>query len=358
MKPFGSKYWRYKVSNTTNMQSKIKGDIVRWGILGVGDVCEVKSAPAMQKIANSEVVAVMRRNGEKARDYANRHHIDTWYDNADALINDPNVNTIYIATPPNAHCDLALKAAKAGKPVYVEKPMARTTEECRKMIRACSEANVPLYVAYYRRRLPNFQKLKELLDDGVIGDLRMVKIDMLKTSNPNIVANITGKMPVNWRTDPEVAGGGYFFDLASHQLDYLDYVLGPLSSVSGHAANQAGLYEAADIISSSFVFESGVLGSGTWCFTVDAISEKDELIFIGSRGQIRLSFFGEPNLYIEKKNSTTEILEFEMPYHIQQPLIQTVVNDLLGKGSCPSTGTTAIRTNWVMEEMTKNYYKK
>lgn len=340
------------------MDKKISGDTVKWGILGVGDVCEVKSAPAMQKIPHSTVTAVMRRNGEKAKDYAIRHGINTWYDDADALINDPNVNAIYIATPPNAHCELTLKAAQAGKPIYVEKPMARTTAECEKMIAACQKAKVPLYVAYYRRRLPNFEKLKSLLDEGSIGDLRMVRITLHKTIDPDIVANITSNMPVNWRTDPEVAGGGYFFDLAAHQLDYLDYVLGPIKTVVGHAANQAGLYQAADIISSSFVFESGVQGSGTWCFTVDSVSEKDELVFIGSKGQLRLSFFGAPELHIEKSDRPAETLTFELPHHIQQPLIQTVVDDILGKGNCPSTGKSAVRTNWVMEEMTRNYYLK
>lgn len=340
------------------MDKKISDDTVRWGILGVGDVCEVKSAPAMQKIANSEVTAVMRRNGEKAKDYATRHGVDTWYDDADALINNPNVNAIYIATPPNAHCELTLKAAEAGKPVYVEKPMARTTAECQQMIAACEKANVPLYVAYYRRQLPNFEKIKALLDEGIIGDLRMVSIKLLKTIDPDIVANITATMPVNWRTDPEVAGGGYFFDLAAHQLDYLDYVLGPVKTVVGNAANQAGLYQAADIITSSFVFENGVQGCGTWCFTVDSASEKDEMVFVGSKGQLRVSFFGAPELHIEKSGSPTETLTFDLPHHIQQPLIQTVVDDILGKGNCPSTGESAVRTNWVMEEMTKNYYLK
>lgn len=340
------------------MEKKIQDNTVKWGILGVGDVCEVKSAPAMQKVPNSELVAVMRRNGAKARDYAERHGVPTWYDDADALINDPNVNAIYIATPPNAHSALTLKAAAAGKPVYVEKPMARTTAECQQMIDACQRAGVPLYIAYYRRRLPNFEQLKTLLQQGAIGDLRMVKVALFKTLDPDIVANITSNMPVNWRTDPEVAGGGYFFDLAAHQLDYLDYVLGPIQSVSGHAGNQAGTYKAADIISSSFVFENGVMGSGTWCFTVDSVSEKDEMVFIGSLGQIRLSFFGTPELHMEKSGQEPEVLSFELPYHIQQPLIQTVVDDILGRGHCPSSGESAVRTNWVMEEMTKNYYLK
>lgn len=85
--------------------------------------------------------------------------------------------------------------------------------------------------------------------------------------------------------------------------------------------------------------------------------EKDQMTIIGSKGQIRVPFFGEPKIIIEKSNMVTEVLEFELPCHIQQPLIEMVVNDLLGKGTCPSTGESAIRTNWVMEEMTKNYYQ-
>ncbi|GAH00841.1 unnamed protein product, partial [marine sediment metagenome] len=208
-----------------------------------------------------------------------------------------------------------------------------------------------------RRRLPNFEKLKSLLEAGVIGDIRLVNIELHKTIDPDIVANTTTPMPVNWRIDPEVAGGGYFFDLAAHQLDYLDYALGPIQFVSGYAANQAGLYKAADIITSSFVFENGILGTGSWCFTVDKIAEKDQMTIVGSKGQLRIPFFGAPKIFVEKSNLATEVLEFELPHHIQQPLIETVVNDLLGKGTCPSTAESAIRTNWVMEEMTKNYYQ-
>ncbi|MEP3209994.1 MAG: Gfo/Idh/MocA family oxidoreductase [Maribacter sp.] len=338
------------------MKKKISGDRVRWGILGVGDVCEVKSAPAMQKIANSELVAVMRRNGEKAKDYAQRHGISTWYDDAQALINDPNVNAIYIATPPIAHKDLTIEAAQSGKPVYVEKPMARTTEECQEMIAGCERADVPLYVAYYRRKLPNFEKLKSLLDEGAIGDIRLVTIEMFKTLDPDIVSNIATSTSANWRIDPDVSGGGYFFDLAAHQLDYLDYALGPIKSVVGHASNQAQKYKAADIISSSFNFENGIIGTGSWCFTVDKVAERDQMTFIGSQGRISVPFFGAPKIFLERSGTPKETFDFELPYHIQQPLIQTIVDDLLGKGVCQSTGESAIRTNWVMEEMTKNYY--
>ena len=332
---------------------KIKADVVKWGVVGVGDVCEVKSAPAMQLIEHSELVAVMRRDGNKARDYAERHKVPLWFDDADQLINHPEVNAIYIATPPAVHAQYTLKAAKAGKPVYVEKPMARSTRECRQMIEACSKTGTPLYVAYYRRRLPNFEKLKSLLEQGAIGELRSVKIELLQTPDPAIVAKGS-----DWRVDPEIAGGGYFFDLASHQLDYLDYALGPIEWVTGHATNQANLYAAADQVQALFQWPGGLCGIGQWCFTVDPVAAKDEMVIIGSEGSIKMSFFGDPVIHLERSDrSEPEIFQFEIPKHIQHPLIQTVVDDLLGQGSCPSTGETAIRTNRIMEQITQNYYR-
>lgn len=339
------------------MIKKIQGNIVNWGILGVGDVCEVKSAPAMQLIENSQLVAVMRRNSGKARDYAQRHQVPKWFDYADDLINDPAVNAIYIATPPNAHAELTIKAAKAGKPVYVEKPMAKSFAACKQMIAACNQANVPLYVAYYRRKLPNFLKLKALIESGIIGTIRLVKIDLFKTIDPDILSKTVETMPINWRVDPEISGGGYFFDLAAHQLDYLDYVFGPIQSVNGHAGNQAGLYKAADIITSSFTFENGIQGIGSWCFTVDKKAQKDELTIIGTEGKLSIPFFGAAEITLEKSRlKRKKKFRFDLPKHIQQPLIQTIVDDLLGTAICPSTGVSAARTNWVMEEMTKNYY--
>ena len=332
---------------------KIKGERISWGILGVGDVCEVKSAPAMQLIENSQLVAVMRRDGEKARDYAGRHGVQWWLDDADQLINHPEVNAIYIATPPSVHAEYTIRAAEAGKPVYVEKPMARSVGECQQMIDACTKSNIPLYVAYYRRRLPNFEKLKSLLEQGAIGEIRSVKIELLQTVDPAIVAKGS-----DWRVDPEISGGGYFYDLASHQLDYLDYALGPIESVSGLAINQAKHYTAADHVQAVFQFPQGILGMGHWCFTVDAIAAKDEMEIIGSEGLLKMSFFGEPTIYLERSDlSKPQVFQFETPKHIQHPLIQTVVDDLLGRGSCPSTGETAIRTNRIMQQITGDYYR-
>jgi len=315
---------------------------VRWGIIGVGDVCEVKSAPAMNLVESSKLVAVMRRNGEKAKDYAQRHQVPKWYDQADALINDPEVNAIYIATPPDAHKSYTNQAAAAGKPVYVEKPMALNYQECQEMIHSCMQANVPLFVAYYRRMLPNFLKVKSLLEKGAIGEVRLVDIKLYKAleeKNDN----------ENWRINPQIAGGGYFYDLASHQLDLIDYLFGPIAGAKGFSHNQGGVYPAEDIVTGLFHFENGVLGSGTWCFTTSDVSECEETTIVGSKGQISFSCFGDTSVKLESRDQQPEILKFEMPKHIQQPLIQAIVDTLLGKGSCPSTGISGGRTNKVME---------
>lgn len=324
---------------------------VRWGIIGCGDVCEIKSGPALQQTSGSKLVAVMRRSADKAKDFANRHDVPKWFDNANDLINDPEVNAIYIATPPSSHEEYTLKAAAAGKPVYVEKPMARTHEECISMVNACKRANVPLFVAFYRRALPNILKVKEIIDNGIIGDIRFVHIKIHKPLSPDIVG--ASEDPDNWRIFPEVAGGGYFYDLASHQLDAMDFLLGPITEAEGFAANQAGLYPAEDITVGSFKFENGVLGHGVWSFNTGNVSDEEVTTIVGSKGQISFPFFSDHHVMLKVDGKPDEVFQFDISKHIQQPLIQTMVDELLGKGKCPSTGVSGARTNWVMEQICK-----
>jgi predicted dehydrogenase len=319
---------------------------VRWGIIGVGDVCEVKSAPAMNLIEGSKLVAVMRRDGQKAQDYAQRHSVSKWYDDADALINDPDVNAVYIATPPNAHAFFTLKVAQANKPVYVEKPMAKTYNECLDMINACKTADVPLFTAYYRRMLPNFLKIKSLLEENAIGDVRYVNIMLNKSIQLDLIS--AHSQTDNWRVNPDISGGGYFFDLASHQLDIMDFLFGPIKDAQGFKHNQVHLYSAEDIVMGSFYFDSGIIGSGNWCFTTSKVSEMDKTTIVGSKGQISFPFFGDNTVTLEVEGREKEVMHFEMPKHIQQPLIQTIVDELLGKSTCPSTGVSGARTNRIM----------
>lgn len=328
---------------------KIKDSLVQWGVIGVGNVCEVKSAPAMNLVPHSRLVAVMRRNEEKVKDYAERHSIGKWYTSAQSLVDDPKVNAIYIATPPNAHLELTRMAAAAGKPIYVEKPMARSYQECLEMNQICKAAGVPLYVAYYRRALPHFLKIKSLIEAGEIGTVRTVHIHMRQILVPDLVA----KLENNWRVNPEIAGGGYFYDLASHQLDLLDFFFGKIIHATGYAINQAGAYPAEDVVIGSFVFESGVMGSGSWCFNSSEASEIDEIIIDGDLGQIRFPTFGKGEFTLIKDQKDPLHFQLELPKHIQQPLIQSIVEDLLGKGHCPSTGENGARANWALEQLSR-----
>lgn len=320
---------------------------LNWGIIGCGDVTEVKSGPAFSKVPNSRLVAVMRRDARKAADYAQRHNVPTWYDEADALINDPDVNAIYVATPPGSHAEYAIRAMRAGKPVYVEKPMALNAEECAAMNQVSRETGVPLFVAFYRRALPYFLKVKELIDQHVIGKIRLVTIQL----HQQPIAQ-SGESQPNWRVLPEVSGGGLFHDLASHQFDFLEYVLGPIKSASGMARNQAGLYPADDIVVANFEFESGVLGSGSWCFTTSKEQRIDQTQLIGSKGKLTFCFFEK---FIIRVETEAGVEEYTVPFpeHVQQPLIEQIVNELRGGSQSPSTGETAARITSILDKITE-----
>lgn len=318
--------------------------VVRWGILGCGDVTEKKSGPALQEARGSALVAVMRRDGAKAEDYARRHGVPRWYDDAAALIADPEVDAVYVATPPSSHAALAIAVAQAGKPAYVEKPMAASPAECDAMIEAFARAAVPLFVAYYRRALPRFLAVKRLLDEGAIGAPRLVELALTKPVHP--AERDPAALP--WRVRPEIAGGGHFVDLAAHSLDLLDFLFGPIVEAHGIATNQGGLYPAEDTVAATLRFASGLVGSGRWCFCADA--RRDVLAIIGDRGEIRGATFGDEPFVITR-DGARETLAIANPEHIQGPMIQRVVDALRGEGECPSTGVSAARTTRVMSRI-------
>jgi predicted dehydrogenase len=321
---------------------------VRWGIIGCGEVTEVKSGPGFQKADRSSLVAVMRRDAAKAEDYARRHGVPRWYADAEALVADPEVDVVYVATPPSSHHRLTLLAARAGKPVYVEKPMALDPAECDAMIAACRAAGVPLFTAYYRRAMPRFAAVKRLVDDGAIGTVRAATVSMFRS-----VPAPAGPLP--WRLDPAIAGGGLFVDLASHHLDLLDYFVGPIAAIGGRAANQAGHYAAEDVVSASFTFESGAHGTGLWSFSASGDVDRTELV--GTAGRITYATFGEAPILVETA-SGVETLALPFPAHVQQPLIQTIVDELTGAGTCPSTAANGARATRAMHTLLAPYYAK
>lgn len=319
---------------------------IKWGIIGCGDVTEVKSGPAFNKVPHSSLAAVMRRDGAKAQDYALRHGVPKWYDNAEQLINDPEVNAIYIATPPLQHEAYTIQALAAGKPVYVEKPMTLNAASALRMKAAADQYQVKLSVAHYRREQPVFLKVKALLAENAIGDIRFASLQMLQPPASGIIANSA----VNWRVDPAVSGGGLFHDLAPHQLDLMVYFFGKAKYAAGIAVNQAGANQADDLVTGHILFENGVVFNGMWCFTVSEASKQDRCEITGSAGSISFPVFGS-KITLQRNGHIEEIV-FDPLQHVQQPMIEKVTAYFLGKGANPCSAEQAILSMELMDRFT------
>ena len=320
---------------------------IRWGIIGCGDVTEVKSGPAFNKVPNSKLVAVMRRDAAKAQDYAHRHHVPKWYNKAEDLVNDPEVNAIYVATPPLHHEAFAIAAMNAGKPVYIEKPMALNSEAAANIVEAANRTGVKVCIAHYRRELPLFKKVKEIINSNILGDIRVVIMQMLQPHNAAIITQTTD----NWRVDPEVSGGGLFHDLAPHQIDLMYHFFGEVKSGNGISLNQGKYYPADDLVQGFLLFENDILFNGLWCYTVPKEETEDKCEIIGSKGKISFGIFRHDTLVIES-NSEKQELKFEIPVHIQQPMIKKVVEYFREEGPNPCTASEGLEVMKLMEMLT------
>jgi predicted dehydrogenase len=322
----------------------MENNILRWGIIGCGDVTEKKSGPAFNRVPGSSLVAVMRRDADKAADYARRHNVPVWYDHASRLIADPQVDAVYIATPPDVHASLAIAAMEAGKPVYVEKPVATTVADAERM-RACAETTgVKLSVAHYRRAVPMFEQIGRWISGGEIGTIRTVRISMLQADHPDALQDPR----IRWRVMPESGGpGGHFYDLAPHQLDLMLHYFGKVRGFQGFGVNQAGSYPARDAICGSMVFDSGVLFTGQWAFTVNEAQTEDLCEIQGTGGKIDFPFFGK-RVEVSRQGVKMSV-SFEHPEHIQEPMIGRVTDYFLGKGPNPCPIEEAIKSMQIME---------
>ncbi len=317
---------------------------INWGIIGCGDVTELKSGPAFNKVPGSTLVAVMRRNAEKAEDYAKRHNVPRWYDDADKIINDPEVNAIYIATPPSSHEQYALAAINTGKSVYVEKPMALNYQAAKRMAAAAKEKNIKLVVAHYRREWPLFKKIKELINDNAIGKPILAELEFFR---PPLTKEELAVERNAWRVDPAISGGGLFHDLAPHQLDIMYWLFGPAQKISGLALNQNELYTADDTVTGNILFENKILFSGAWHFTSN--ESKDHCEITGSEGKISFSFFSGNSIELTLNNRAT-LFNFDMLQHVQQPMIERTVQYFLDEAPNPCNGAEGAEVMRWMEE--------
>lgn len=321
--------------------------ILKWGFIGCGEVTEKKSGPAFCEVEGSYVEAVMSRSERNARGYAERHNITKWYTDAQELIDDPDVNAIYIATPPSSHATFAIMAMKAGKPVYVEKPLAASYEDCVRINKVSEETKVPCFVAYYRRYLPYFQRVKSFIDNGVVGKILNVHIRFAVPPR-DLDYEQAGRLP--WRLQPDIAGGGYFYDLAPHQIDLLQHMFGVIIEANGIYANRGGIYKAEDSVSACFKFETGMPGSGSWCFVAHESAKEDRIEIIGDKGLVSFSVFNYEPIVLHTSEGIKTISVPNPPY-VQYPLIKNVIEHLQGIGVCTCTSVSATPVNWAMDRI-------
>ncbi|MEN9884529.1 MAG: hypothetical protein RLZZ420_1746 [Bacteroidota bacterium] len=317
---------------------------ITWGIIGCGNVTEMKSGPAFNKVPGSRLHAVMRRDPALAEDYAKRHQVPVWYSDADALLNDPEINAVYIATPPKFHEEYTLAALDKGKMVYVEKPVTMDVASCQRMMEAQDRCKGKVVVAHYRRALPMFKEIAALVRNKKVGKITLIKLAMFKPDDHVDAAQHAS----NWRVKPELAGGGYFYDLAPHQLDIIQYIFGTPIRSAGLFANQAGLYPAEDAVVCQFQLPGGIHFQGSWNFSMPAILREDSCQLIGENGYIQFPFFGNEVRVVT--DAGADLISFQHPQHIQQPMIGKVVSYFLGNGENPCSLEEAIVSLQVMEQ--------
>jgi len=325
---------------------------IGWGIIGCGNVTEVKSGPAFNRVAGSSVVAVMCRSEERAKAYTFRHAVSAWYTRAEEILQDTRVSAIYVATPPQSHADFAIMALQAGKPVYVEKPMAAKYADCIRMNEMADSLGLPLYVAYYRRFLPYFIKVKELLDSSVLGDLLFVRLDF--AIPPRVEDWNRQNLP--WRVLPDISGGGYFHDLACHQLDLFEWFFGKAVCLNGYAVNRRHLYDPPDMVSAHLLFESGLPLFASWCFAAGDERRTDLITIFGSRGSLEFSTFEFSPIRHIRNNQVEEFLPAN-PVNIQYGFIRNMVEELQGMRPLSCNGKVAAETSHLMEQILSKHIK-
>lgn len=321
-------------------------ETINWAIIGCGDVAEVKSGPAFNKVNNSKLIAVMRRNGNKAKDFAERHNVPLWYTDVDAILDNKEINAVYIATPPASHLEIAKKALKANKLVYLEKPMTIDATEASELAKIVTKNN-KVVVAHYRRNLPAFKKVKELLVANSIGKVTHADIQILQATNNTIIA----KTEENWRLHPETSGGGYFHDIAPHQIDLMYHYFGAIKKSEGFSFSSQN-NNVADIVNGIIQFENGIQFRGIWNFIASENNVKDECKIYGENGSITFSFYGE-EVFLDINNKEQEVFRFKNPQHVQQPMIEQTVNYFLGKDKNPCTVANGLEVMKILDSFTK-----
>lgn len=314
------------------------GEMLNWGVVGCGDVVFKKSGPSILQADRSRIAAVMRRDADKARSFAEAHNIPLCTDDADEVIGHPEVDVVYVATPPSSHKPYVLAAAAAGKHVLVEKPMGMSAEEDREMVAACEQAGVELFVAYYRRFHPHVIKMKEIIDAGRIGRPVMAQIDFAQPPTTNY--------DFKWRVEPEVSGGGLFVDVVTHRIDLMVYLLGEPLEANGTAST----FDAASRVEDAAVLTIRFAGAALCSAMGDFASGRsaDRFIITGTQGTI-CSERLDGHAFTLTAGDHCEAFNFSPLAAPHLGLIRHIERVLAGEEPNASSGRHGMATDWILD---------
>lgn len=317
----------------------MKDGKICWGMIGCGDVTEVKNGPGLYSAENSCLIGITNRTKAKAESWVARHGHGKVFDSVADLLADPEIDIVYVATTPDCHKEYAIACAQAGKHCYVEKPIALSYADALEIRDAFAQSGTKVFVAHYRRGMSRYKELRRLLAEGVIGKVRGLQV--IRTQ-PQQESERGEEALRPWRVRMDVSGGGFFFESDIHQLDLIDYLVGPAVQWSAVTANGTGVYDGEDVVSLSMLTEQQVMVSGLWCYASHDLL--DRFVIFGDKGHIEFQY-GKDNepITIRTEAGEQKITPF-VHKNIGTENIQDIVNDLLGCGVCHSTLESAMRS--------------
>ena len=320
---------------------------VRWGFLGCGNVVRKKSGEAFRCVPNSTINAIMRRDIAAAEDAARHFGAPVWCNTQEALLA-ADIDAVYIATPPGLHYEQAMACLRSGKPVYLEKPFARNYTEAAALTEAFHTAGIPLYVGHYRRALPRFLKIRQLLNDGIIGQIQSVDFFLNRVFDPK-------EAQTKWLYNPVLSGGGKFYDIAPHTIDIFQFLFGEIDTVSGSAFNLDVGCPLENLVVMDVTTGQGIRGHLRFCCT--AAEKRDRMTVAGSEGTMEFSVHGKMDIKVRNQQGTLiEDMTIQDPITVEQPMVQTVVEDLLGLGHCLCHAKEVLSTYHVIDQVLNPFY--
>lgn len=312
---------------------------IRWGIIGCGNVAETKSGPPLYRAPGSELVAVMRRDGAKARDFAERHGARRWYTDAAALVADPDINAVYIASPHDRHLEHATLAAQAGKMILCEKPMGTSVEQARAIVQVCQANHVPLTVAYYRRFWPITRAVKRLLAEGAIGRLVSVRVQLADY--------FAGDPARPWLTSPAASGGGALANAGSHWVDLVRFYLGEIAQVMAMQSSKVSGFETEDTVALLMRTNDDVLV--TFLVTLQSPVSTNEIDFLGTEGRILCSPYSEGHWLVYRRNRNPDLIQFPNSGPAHTELVAELIPRLQAGQPSPVPGEEAVAVWQIMD---------